>query len=109
MLNFSKFVQLNETEESRKKTLKDRFLSKVDKSGGHWTWTGHVSKVTKQPQLWVNGKVHPANRVAWLLFKGKTPTPGRIIKHTCGKKNCVNPAHLSISNNTKSLTVDTED
>jgi hypothetical protein len=106
MMNFSTFYTLNE---DTTKSLKSRFSGKIDKKGGHWYWKGHVSKVTKQPQMWVNGKVHPANRVAWMLFKGKVPTPGRVIRHTCGVKNCVNPAHLSISNNKSILSVSSED
>jgi hypothetical protein len=108
MLNFTSFLSILEEKESQTDSLKSKFLQKVDKSGGHWLWKGHTSKVTKQPQVWFKGKVHPANRVAWLLFKGKSPTPGRIIRHTCGKKDCVNPAHLEISKNTKILSLDSE-
>ena len=108
MINFTTFYMLNESQD-KAESLKSRFLNKIQKRGGHWYWTGHVSKVTKQPQVWVNGKVYPANRVAWMIFKGKVPTPGRIIRHTCGIKNCVNPAHLSMSSNKNKLSNSSED
>ena len=34
-----------------------------------------------------------AHRLAWQIYKGgETP---RRIKHTCGSRNCANPAHLT--------------
>ena len=91
-------------EAAGEKSLKKRFLGKVTKRGGHWLWTkGHTSSVSGKPQCWFNGRVYPAGRIAYLLWKGKVPEPGRVVKNTCGKKNCVNPNHLSMSKSKDTL------
>ena len=85
--------------------IKSRFEAKVKKQGGHWSWTGHVSRVTGKPQFWYDGEVHPAQRISWLIYKGSSPDPGQIVKTTCGKKNCVNPEHLSLGSKTRPLKI----
>lgn len=90
-------------EASKQKSLKKRFLSKISKQGGHWLWKGHVSSVTGKPQMWVNNKVYPAGRVAWMLYKGSPPASGHVVKNTCGKKSCCNPNHLEMSKNKNKL------
>lgn len=96
-------------EAAKESALKQRFMSKIDKKGSHWLWKGHISKVTDQPQFWVNGKVHPAARVSWLITNGKAPPLGHVLKRTCNQSSCVNPEHLKLSGSKNTLKLPKED
>lgn len=72
--------------------LRDRFWPRVDKSGDCWVWIGG-----RIPQgygaVWVDGRNHPAHRVAWELTIGPIP-PGLFVLHHCDNMPCVRPSHL---------------
>jgi hypothetical protein len=76
----------------KQEDLRKRFLAMVNKTGGHWLWTGG-----KNPQgygyIWHNGRMRRAQRVAWELF-GREPIRGRQVLHKCNLRHCVNVAHL---------------
>lgn len=79
-------------------TLRQRFESKVDRSGGPdacWPWTG--SKPGYGYGLIGSGGKHGrtlrAHRVAWELANGPIPA-GLWVLHLCDNPPCVNHRHL---------------
>lgn len=45
-------------------------------------------------QLWYEGKMANAHRVALRMYRGEPPFPKAVAAHSCGRKDCVNPRHL---------------
>lgn len=74
------------------RTAEERFLSKVDRSGDCWIWTGTRAS-TGYGVLVDNKKRIFAHRFSYELAKGPIPA-GLVIRHTCDNPPCVNPAHL---------------
>jgi hypothetical protein len=74
-----------------------RFWAKVDKSAGLrgcWLWEAFIDG-SGSAKAWWQGSTHMAREVAWLLAKGPVPD-GYIAQQTCGRGDCVNPAHLKV-------------
>ena|SRR3990167_6803542 len=76
----------------------ERFLAQVRRGQALecWTWIGAIAPsgygalncrelFGKETQL--------AHRVSYWMWKGKIPR-GLCLDHTCGNRQCVNPAHL---------------
>ena len=78
-----------------KRTLDERFWSKVTKTDGCWLWTG-ARDSQGYGNTWVDGGYRKAHWVAWFLTYGSWPEA--VLDHVqargCLNKNCVNPAHL---------------
>ena len=73
-----------------------RFMSYVDKKpDGCWVWIG--GKDCKGYGIfWYKGKTQFAHRVSLLLHNRVTHfISGKVIRHSCKSKSCVNPDHLS--------------
>jgi hypothetical protein len=71
-------------------SIKKRFWSKVDRSGGPlvcWPFLGAVRN--KYGAFALNGKTVDAHRVAWILEKGPIP-PGQEVLHHCDIPLCCN-------------------
>jgi hypothetical protein len=68
-----------------------RFMSKVDKVGDCWIWTGTTPR--GYGQFSVNRRMKPAHRAAHELFVGPIPHQYEI-DHLCRNISCVRPAHL---------------
>lgn len=76
---------------------RDRFLSKVRRSEGCWTWAG-AHDIQGYGRFQASGeRTRPrelrAHRVAYELLVGPIG-PGLTIDHLCRNRGCVNPAHL---------------
>ncbi|MFF4738791.1 HNH endonuclease signature motif containing protein [Streptomyces sp. NPDC001262] len=70
----------------------DRFLAKVAKGDGCWTWKASV-RANGYGQVRVGARVRSAHRVAYELAYGQIP-PGLVIDHLCRNRRCVRPSHL---------------
>lgn len=75
--------------------VRDRFWSKVDKSGDCWLWGGH-----KDNRGYGRGYVHhgsqpAAHRMVYELEVGPIPA-GMLVDHMCRTRLCVRPAHLRV-------------
>lgn len=70
------------------------FWTKVRKISeeGCWVWEGSQNPSGYGVYL-IEGKPSLAHRVAYFLLKGRIPR-GKILRHTCDVRRCVNPAHL---------------
>ena len=74
----------------------ERFFEKVviGRPNECWKWTGAMTP-SGYGLAWWCGKVVSAHRVAYVLKSGPIP-PGLVVRHLCGRKECVNPAHLAL-------------
>lgn len=87
---------------SKRRTVPERFWSKVDMSGGQnacWPWTASVFRERYgygKFQVGTNrrnARAAYAHRVAWELTNGPIPD-GLHVCHCCDNPPCCNPAHL---------------
>lgn len=80
---------------------KNGFWRRVNKAGpGHpyepsdgrcWMWEGAVK--AGYGRVETDGRSVPAHRFSWELA-GHRIEPGLVLRHTCDRRRCVNPAHL---------------
>lgn len=73
-------------------SAQDRFIAFVNKTSACWLWTGAKSK-QGYGAFYLNARMHPAHRAAYILFVGPIPR-GLAILHSCDVPACVNPDHL---------------
>lgn len=86
----------------RIKNVAERFWDKVDKNGptpAHapelgpcWLWLGHLTG-GGYAQFSVGQKQFPAHKFSWMMAHGPVKD-GKLIRHRCDVRHCVNPAHL---------------
>ncbi len=72
------------------------FWAKVDRrpEDGCWEWTGSRD-VTGYGIVRLDGQLHKAHRVAWMLANGREP--GVRLQHRCRNAACVRPGHLDVA------------
>ena len=72
----------------------ERFDVKVEKGErGCLLWTGAKTSTNGYGQLWVDGRLQLAHRLAYERRYGSIPD-GLVIDHICRVRSCVNPEHL---------------
>jgi hypothetical protein len=76
----------------KKRSLADRFWTKVDKQPTCWEWQSARDK-NGYGVFIVQGKTKLAHRVAYELTYGLIPA-GMVIMHLCNNCRCVRPDHL---------------
>lgn len=79
-----------------KNTIESLMLQ-VEKTSGHWLWTGKLSRDGYGIAKW-QGKDRRVHRIFYEHFKGPIP-PGHDVDHIqddglCGIRNCCDPDHL---------------
>jgi hypothetical protein len=87
-----------------KPTVVERFMSKVDSSGGEdacWIWTGTKDRYG-YGRFRLRDKKEKAHRVSYELFKRKVPK-GQLVRHKCNNPACVNPSHLRSGTHGKNI------
>jgi hypothetical protein len=72
----------------------------VELENGCWECTSHAKSPKgyyKIRRRWFNGgeKAGPLHRYIYEIYKGEIPL-GKIIRHTCDNRYCINPEHLII-------------
>jgi len=77
---------------SMKRTLFDRFWTKVNKTDGCWLWTGGLNK-DGYGTFSFYGPIIAVHRIVWMLVKSEIPK-GLNVLHKCDIRNCLNPDHL---------------
>jgi len=79
-------------------SIEERFWSKVDirEPDECWPWTAAPRNKRSQRNygaFWLNGRHHPANKIAWELKNGLMPQ-GMFACHRCDNPSCCNPSHI---------------
>jgi hypothetical protein len=71
-----------------------RFWGYVEKGEGDecWTWTASI-ETAGYGQFNVDGRKWRAHRFS-LLLDGQVLLAGKVVRHLCHNKSCINPAHL---------------
>lgn len=89
----------------------DRFMKFVDKQENCWIWTG--SRLTSgygqavrpdASERYIQGKPvqEGAHRVAYRIWNGEIAS-GKVVRHLCHNKLCVNPCHLIIGSQKENM------
>lgn len=85
----------------RSRTLEGRFWAKVDKTDECWVWTAATDS-GGYGQVWADGCMRCAHRVAWELANGPIPDTMEL-DHRCGNRLCVNPEHLRVTTRSQNM------
>lgn len=76
--------------------IMERFEARYipEPNSGCWLWLGSMNWHTGYGRFYTNGDVITyAHKFSYQVHKGKIPR-GKILRHTCDVKSCVNPDHL---------------
>lgn len=92
--HYTRWWSAGTTEPPLKPSVEERFWSKVDIAAPAdcWRWLAYIAP-TGYGNFRIDGRPHPAHRVAYRLHVGEIPD-GLVIDHLCRNRTCVNPDHL---------------
>ena len=70
-----------------------RFMTKVDRTGDCWVWTGGKNRDGYGVMKMDNMKL--THRLSFLYHHGEIPVDC-VVRHKCRNRHCVNPDHLEV-------------
>ena len=73
----------------------EQFLKHVEKTPTCWRWTAAIGAGGYGVSHW-GRDVETAPRTAYRLFRGWSVPKGKVLRHTCDNRWCVNPDHLVV-------------
>jgi hypothetical protein len=85
----------------KNKTIAERFMEHVNKTPSCWIWTASTDR-DGYGHMWVDGKLIPTHRLAYLLFVGDIQNNFYVL-HSCDNPICVNPNHLFLGSQTDNM------
>ena len=74
----------------------ERFWKKVSIGREDDCWEWQAGKLSTYGGFRLEGRMHLAHRVAWMLTHGEMPPPEVKVMHSCDNMLCCNPRHLSL-------------
>ncbi len=84
-----------------RKSLLERFESKVVKSDGCWLWQGSRDD-SGYGTMWNGYQTEDCHRVSWKLYRGPIPA-GQSVLHDCNTPRCVSPFHLHLGTQQRNI------
>lgn len=75
-----------------------RYVRQDPDDGACWVWTGSQNRAG-YGVAHAGREKHLAHRLAYQLIAGPIPA-GMFVRHTCGRRSCVRPDHLFLSDDT---------
>lgn len=81
----------------------EKFWKYVDKKSEDECWGWHAVKDGNgYGMLKINGKMHRAHRISWVIHNGDIPE-GLCVCHKCDNPGCTNPLHLFLGTHQENM------